>query len=114
MEVKANMTLNEYHTAAVNAKKLYPADKALPVIVLGLTEEAGEVAGKVKKFLRGDSIDPCALDLDVAMELGDVLWYLCNVADYFGYTLEQVAAMNIVKLNDREERNALSGSGDNR
>jgi NTP pyrophosphatase (non-canonical NTP hydrolase) len=83
-------------------KLTYPA--------LGLCGEAGEVAEKVKKFLRDGTLD----DREVAKELGDVLWYLSNLAEDLGYDLMEIATMNIYKLEDRAKRNVLRGSGDNR
>lgn len=83
-----------------------------PIIypTLGLCGEAGEVAEKIKKFKRDGVLDT----KEVAKELGDVLWYVANLAGDLGYTLSQIAQMNVEKLTDRAERNVLSGSGDNR
>jgi NTP pyrophosphatase (non-canonical NTP hydrolase) len=89
-------------TAFYSDKLIYPT--------LGLCGEAGEVAEKVKKFLRDGTMD----DREVAKELGDVLWYLSNLAEDLGYDLIEIAQMNIDKLEDRARRNALRGSGDNR
>ena len=79
--------------------------------VLGLTGEAGEVANKIKKSMRGDK----ELDKEaIALELGDVLWYLAAVARNIGWTLEGVANFNYKKLNDREQRGTIQGNGDDR
>lgn len=94
----------------------------LSIATLGLTGEAGEVAEKVKKHLRGDDAhNPIEYDEikarneEVVKELGDVLFYLTWVANYHGHTLEQVIARNILKLSDRMDRNGtLRGDGDNR
>lgn len=94
----------------------------LAIATLGLAGEAGEVAEKVKKHLRGDDahnpmehVDIIARNKQVAMELGDVLFYLTWIANYHGYTLEQVMALNVLKLTDRRERTGtLRGDGDNR
>ena len=104
--------MNEYQKrAAVFA--VYPEDKALEYLALGLTSEAGEVAGKVKKKLRGDkSVSQSGEDL--ASEIGDCLWYVSELARSLGYTLEEIAQMNIKKLSSRAERGKLKGSGDNR
>jgi NTP pyrophosphatase (non-canonical NTP hydrolase) len=96
--------------------------KNLAIATLGLTGEAGEVAEKVKKHLRGDPLhnptehpDILLRNTEVAKELGDVLFYLTWVANYHGYTIEQVMAQNILKLTDRQRRNGtLRGDGDNR
>ena len=82
---------------------------------LGLANEAGEVAGKIKKIFRdkGGVIGPeevKALD----SELGDVLWYLAQVATELGLSLDEIAEHNIAKLLDRRSRGAIQGDGDNR
>jgi len=77
-------------------------------LVHGLTSEAGEVAGKLKKIIRGDKVPPEAF----LAELGDVLWYLARIADNVGVTLEQVAEYNFQKLQERAKLNVLKGSGD--
>lgn len=94
----------------------------LAIATLGLNGEAGEVAEKIKKHLRGDvAHNPTEQDAvlareeDVAKELGDVLFYLTWLANYHGYTIEQIMALNILKLEDRRRRNGtLRGDGDNR
>lgn len=79
--------------------------------ILGLVGEAGEVAEKLKKSYRDDvNIAP----EDMAKELGDVLYYLTRIGEYFGFTLEEIAELNIKKLFDRQKRGKISGSGDNR
>jgi NTP pyrophosphatase (non-canonical NTP hydrolase) len=79
-------------------------------LVLGLTEEAGEVAGKFKKRLRGQDISNEA----IIAELGDVLWYLSQVATLVDTSLEEVAKGNIRKLRERKKRGTIMGEGDNR
>jgi len=83
--------------------------------VLGLTNEAGEVAGKVKKMIRdkGGEIDD-EFRAQMVAELGDVLWYLSDTCSSLGILLSDVAAQNIAKLKDRQERGKLQGDGDNR
>jgi NTP pyrophosphatase (non-canonical NTP hydrolase) len=82
---------------------------------LGLTNEAGEVSGKIKKIFRdkageiGDA-DKTAL----AAELGDVLWYLAQVATELGLSLDEIAEKNIAKLLDRKARDKIRGDGDDR
>lgn len=48
------------------------------------------------------------------MKLGDVLWYLAVFADHLDIKLQDIADLNLEKLADRQRRNKLSGSGDNR
>lgn len=90
-------------TTAIYDNPLYP--------VLGLTEEAGEVAGKVAKSLR----DKTDLDADVMMkEMGDVLWMLAAIANDYGFSLAEIAQRNLDKLASRKARGVLGGSGDDR
>lgn len=98
---------------------------------MALNEEAGEVAGKVAKFIRkgsgwdelmayGNDSDfynefyPEELELAVSKELGDVLYQAARVADEFGLNLSDVATENIDRLADRKARNVIIGEGDNR
>jgi NTP pyrophosphatase (non-canonical NTP hydrolase) len=95
--------------------KSMPPMELAKYCALGLSEESGEVAGKVKKTIRDNH---SCLDSEkckaIAFELGDVLWYLTVMADTLGYTLEDIARMNIEKLTDRRNRGVIQGSGDNR
>lgn len=81
---------------------------------LALSEEAGEAAGKLKKKLRGDSMDESMFAWNTAQELGDVLFYVAKYAHLLGYTLADIARLNTVKLSDRKERGVVKGSGDAR
>lgn len=83
--------------------------------VLGLVGEAGETADKIKKVLRDKEgiIDEHDKE-EIAKELGDVLWYIANIARYLNVSLDEVAKMNIDKLESRKQRNLISGEGDNR
>lgn len=83
---------------------------SLAYAALGLTGESGEYSEKIKKLLRDGVLDkPLA-----AKELGDVLWYLTRSANELGYSLENIAQINIDKLTSRRERGTLQGSGDTR
>jgi len=78
---------------------------------LGLAGEAGEVSEKVKKLFRDKNKFK---DEDILKELGDVLFYTVALANIFGGNLRKVMEMNMAKLDDREQRGVLKGSGDNR
>ncbi|OBJ24632.1 nucleoside triphosphate pyrophosphohydrolase family protein [Mycobacterium sp. 1245801.1] len=82
---------------------------------LGLAGEAGEIANKVKKIAR-DHLGAVSDDhrAQLADELGDVLWYVAQLATQIGMDLDAIAAGNLAKLADRKERGVLQGSGDNR
>ena len=107
------MTLNEYQTAAM-ATAIYPPEAAIVYPTLGLSGEAGEVSEKVKKVLRDDGGDFSRKRAEIAKELSDVLWYAAAVARDLGYTLQEIADINLTKLASRAERGVLNGSGDNR
>ncbi len=79
--------------------------------ILGLVGEAGEVAEKIKKLIRDDTRFS---DQDILKELGDVLFYTTALANLYGGNLKMVMKMNIDKLDGRQSRGTLSGSGDNR
>lgn len=103
-------TFNEYQDF-VKTMKVYPEKHAIVYPALGLCGEAGEIAEKIKKWLRGDR----ELDKDALLkELGDPLWYIASLADDLGFTLQQVVDANVEKLTSRKERDVVKGSGDNR
>lgn len=91
----------------IGASFIYPT--------LGLADEAGEVVGKIKKVMRDDAgvISEEKLS-DIKKELGDVLWYLSQIASELNLNLSDVAKANLEKLLSRKERGVLQGSGDNR
>jgi NTP pyrophosphatase (non-canonical NTP hydrolase) len=109
------MNFNDYQTKSRKTAG-YPAI-GHPVIypVLGLANEAGEVAGKVKKIFR-DKDGQINKETKSALkaELGDVLWYIAQVATELDLTLDEIAEYNIAKLFDRLERGKIRGDGDNR
>ena len=89
---------------------IFPKEKALEYLALGLTSEAGEVAGKVKKLIRDGKGDKKA----IASEIGDVLWYCAMLAKETEVPLNDIMKDNLRKLHSRKERGTLSGSGDER
>lgn len=101
------MTFDDYQsfcrTTAIYTDTLYP--------VLGLAEEAGEVAGKYAKWVRDGGAFP---EETIIKELGDVLWMVAAIASDLDVSLDTVASMNKMKLESRAARGVLSGSGDNR
>ena len=89
---------------------IFPKEKALEYLALGMTSEAGEVAGKVKKLIRDGKGDKES----IAYEVGDVLWYCAVLASELGVSLNTIMKKNLEKLHGRKERGTLAGSGDNR
>ena len=115
-------TLNEYQNAALTTA-VYPTEYKIVYPAIGMNGEAGEVADKVKKVIRDtvivrDSNGAIILPEDkkepLAKEIGDVLWYCATLAHDIGYTLEDIAQMNVDKLESRQQRNKIGGSGDER
>jgi NTP pyrophosphatase (non-canonical NTP hydrolase) len=108
------MDFNEYQKEAVKTA-IYGTGNKVIYPVLGLCGEAGEVAEKVKKILRdkNGAYDPEDFEA-IKKELGDVLWYIANIANDLDLSLDGVALANIEKLKSRRDRNKLHGSGDNR
>ena len=95
---------------------IFPKDKALEYLALGMTSEAGEVAGKVKKLIR-DGEDKEGFEmkkLAIASEIGDVIWYCAMMAKEVGVPLNDIMKENLKKLHGRKERGTLQGSGDER
>lgn len=101
----------DYYQNRTHDTAIYSKDKALQYLSLGLASEAGEVAGKIAKFYRGDKpLDPAAI-LD---ELGDVLWFVAQLSFYLNAPMGVVAMNNLEKLSARKARGTLKGDGDNR
>lgn len=92
---------------------IYPKDAAVQYTILGLANEAGEVAGKYKKFLR-DGLTFDEMKEAVVAEVGDVLWYAARVLDELEVTMHDCMRANLAKLEDRRARGVLGGSGDTR
>ena len=109
------MNFNDYKQKSRKTAK-YPAI-GHPVIypALGLVNEAGEVAGKIKKVFR-DKDGQINEETRSALkaELGDVLWYVAQVCTELGLSMDEVAAYNIDKLYSRLERGTIRGDGDDR
>ena len=109
------MDFNDYQTKSRKTAG-YPAiGHAVIYPTLGLVNEAGEVAGKIKKVFRDKDGEISAETREaLKAELGDVLWYMAQVATELGLTLDEIAEYNIAKLYDRLERGKIKGDGDNR
>lgn len=109
------MEMNSYQDAA-RTTAAYPDVGRNPIYpTLGLTGEAGEVADKVKKVIRdrGGVFDADTREA-IKLELGDVLWYVAQLASELGYDLNEVADANLQKLSSRAARGRIGGSGDQR
>ncbi len=105
----------DYQKESRKTWMLVKVDHPIAYPTLGLVNEAGEVAGKIKKIFR-DKGGVISNDDKEALkgELGDVLWYFTQICTELGLTLEEVAESNLEKLFSRKDRNKLQGEGDNR
>lgn len=109
------MNFNEYQEKS-RKTAIYP-DQGENLIypTLGLVGEAGEVAEKMKKMIRDDGGKLTDERKEVLIkELGDVLWYLAQLATELSIEFDQVAEQNIEKLYSRLDRGKIHGDGDNR
>jgi NTP pyrophosphatase (non-canonical NTP hydrolase) len=104
------LTLRWYDTCA-RSTAIYPVDAQITYPLFGLIGEVGEFANKFKKVIR-DNAEFNQKDME--SELGDILWYISNLAQDCGLNLTDIAKTNIQKLTDRQDRGVLGGSGDNR
>lgn len=65
---------------------------------MGLAGESGEIIDILKKHLyQGHDVNINEL----ASEIGDLAWYLCNIANVFNINLSDVMDANIAKLKAR-------------
>lgn len=110
------MTFEEYQRESKKTAQ-YPKDNQMHwwYLGLGIASEAGEVAGKIKKVIRdkGGVIDQESREA-IKGEIGDVLWYISQLATELEESLDDIAQENIKKLFSRLERGKISGDGDNR
>ncbi len=114
------MQFNDYQKKAISTDLFDEGARKIDSMaffskLLGLVGESGEVADKFKKIYRDQNgkITPEQIE-GMKKELGDVLWYIAVIAQYLDIRLEDIAELNLAKLQDRKKRGVISGSGDNR
>ena len=112
----AEVMTADFYEMKAGQTAIFPKSQALEYLALGLTSEAGEVAGKVKKLIRdGEDVEGFELKkMAIASEVGDVLWYCAMLAKEVGVALNDIMKDNLKKLHGRKVRGTLHGSGDNR
>lgn len=127
------MTLNEYQKRAMATRMESCANFAY--MFINLVGEVGEFASKIGKAIRKKQMsvgyyngrnklainsdflsadERSMLDAELKKEAGDILWQLSGLCDDMGWTLEEVAQMNLNKLYSRQKRGVIDGNGDNR
>ncbi len=95
----------------VEGKEPTKAELKLLEYVHNLVIKAGKVAERIKKHIRdGATIN----EKEIKYELGDVVFYITAIANYFDTNLQEIININVDKLEDRASRGVLQGSGDNR
>jgi len=95
------MDLNTYQERAKQTDRNPATDeKGMMIPLLGLSGEAGQLLTEYKKYLRDGECHTLFRD-KFAEELGDVLWYLADLATKFGYSLQEVAERNLKKCEQR-------------
>ena len=105
------MKLNEYQDNAMTTRL---PSAGLEYALFGLGGEVGEVYSLLAKLYRDGTTDEAAVLENIKKELGDILWFIAAIAKDYGFTLEDVAEVNLAKLQKRQSRGTLTGSGDNR
>ena len=112
------MKLESFETYQRESRKTWGVvsmDHPVVYPTLGLVNEAGEVAGKIKKIFRDrDGLISEEDRQALKQELGDVLWYLTQICTELDLSLEEVAEANLTKLFSRLERGKIRGDGDYR
>jgi NTP pyrophosphatase (non-canonical NTP hydrolase) len=104
------MNFSEYQKLAADTA-IYPKESGMEYCVLGLFGECGEIAQKFKRVIRGDE----AVKInEIALELGDCLWYISQLASELEIDLGAIAITNLTKCHNRKQNGTLKGSGDDR
>jgi NTP pyrophosphatase (non-canonical NTP hydrolase) len=92
----------------------YPKEVEMEYLMIGLANEVGEVLGKFKKHIRGDTMVLQDFHKALIKELGDVMWYLTRICDVLNVSLYEVMTQNVSKLITRKANNTIKGDGDDR
>ena len=133
-QMKVNiMTLNEYQESAMTT--CMPSSENFSYMFLNLVGEVGEFASKVAKAIRKEKlaigwkeesqeadennlIPTCSyfdwkeMDEELKKEAGDILWQLSGLCTVMGWSLEDIAQMNLDKLAARKAAGTIDGNGD--
>lgn len=93
------MDMNEFQRQALLSVALKKKDlAALAHRSLGVSGEAGELANIIKTIVRDRNGQATDVDIQkITEKLGDTLYYIAVLAEYFDISLEEVAKMNLIK-----------------
>ena len=105
------MDIDDYQTKAMKFRM--PTANATYAL-LNLAAEAGEVLNLAAKFIRDADMYPEEYKKNMKKELGDMMWMVAAVAKDNGLLMSDLCRGNLDKLQSRQDRNVISGSGDNR
>jgi NTP pyrophosphatase (non-canonical NTP hydrolase) len=102
------LDFDSYQNEALRTDRVPARDGAensasLIVPMLGLAGETGQLLSEYKKHLRDGEAHRLFKER-VSEELGDLLWYIANVASKFDLTLSDIAAANLAKVSERWSR----------
>ncbi len=121
------MTLNDYQEKAMLT--CMPSCNNFSYMMLNLVGEVGEFASKVAKSIRKQEVivfndkafrtvqgtENAKLEETLLKaEAGDILWQLAGLCKVYGWSLEEVAQLNLAKLASRKQRGVIDGNGDER
>lgn len=110
-----DLTFDQYQKESRSTDGYANVGDGLLMHCLGLTGEVGELAEKIKKVIRNQDrvFDETNLPA-IEKEMGDILWYLAQIATDLGVNLGEAARKNREKLLDRQKREVIKSSGDER
>jgi len=111
------MDFNEYQKLASRTADFtgVPGEYPLMYAALGLAGESGELIEKIKKIMRNDGGSVSEeKKISLTHEIGDVLWYLSQIARLLDVPFAVAAQANIDKLADRAKRDVIRSEGDTR
>ncbi|HUW21493.1 MAG TPA: nucleoside triphosphate pyrophosphohydrolase family protein [Candidatus Bathyarchaeia archaeon] len=96
--IKSKVNLKEYQQLCrLTAKKFADKDKEISDWGLGVAGEAGDLAGCIKKTIYHENDQRQG----IRENIGDTMWYLTMICNFFGWQLEEILAENIKKLRQR-------------
>jgi len=104
----------ESYQKRIKGWDVYPDSTKPGVYLYGIMAELGEVANKYKKVFRDHGGQLEQRQKDYALEIGDLFWYATRLANWMGFTLEEILDMNLEKLQSRFDRGKIHGDGDSR
>ena len=99
-----------YYSQFVETTAIFPKEKAIEYLGMGIASEVGELLGHFKKYIRDGKWD----QQNIKKELGDILWYWASICNAINVDARTILDINMEKLRDRQRRDVIGGSGDDR